>query len=258
MGKLLAITGTGGRRLARYPGLFWWSTAINLPGADGGSAHRGGTREACDTARFPCGGRVGHGCAGSTIARGADGRQDVGGRPARAGTSEWAACKWPGRAGSRIVKATRPGEGGVSRPMGWLADRQCYPASVALGMVPPDNFVEPPVRIDVAAGPQRHGVETVHGGARGVVRMGAVAERVSLRGATCTVPHILTRSSRADESQMTTGQRIIPCVALPRRLAGCCWSSRLPRPCVPWRPTAGGKGPESGVPSLPTWVGHLL
>ena len=39
----------------------------------------GSTRGACGTARFPHGGRVGHGCAGSAIAREADGRQDVGG-----------------------------------------------------------------------------------------------------------------------------------------------------------------------------------
>ena len=31
-------------------------------------AGRGSTRGACDTARFPHGGRVGHGCAGSAIA----------------------------------------------------------------------------------------------------------------------------------------------------------------------------------------------
>ena len=36
-------------------------------------------REACDTARFPLGGRFGHGCAGATIAREADVREDVGG-----------------------------------------------------------------------------------------------------------------------------------------------------------------------------------
>ena len=46
-------------------------------------AGRGSTRGACDTARFPHGGRVGHGCAGSAIAREADGRQDVGGQPPR-------------------------------------------------------------------------------------------------------------------------------------------------------------------------------
>ena len=39
----------------------------------------GSTRGACGTARFPHGGRVGHGCAGSALAREADGRQDVGG-----------------------------------------------------------------------------------------------------------------------------------------------------------------------------------
>ena len=42
-------------------------------------AARGSIREACDTARFPRGGRVGHGCADSAIAREADGRQDSGG-----------------------------------------------------------------------------------------------------------------------------------------------------------------------------------
>ena len=40
---------------------------------------RGGGREACDTARFPRGGRVGHGCAGSAIARETDVGEDVGG-----------------------------------------------------------------------------------------------------------------------------------------------------------------------------------
>ena len=43
------------------------------------SAGRGGTRGACDTARFPRGGRVGHGCAGSAITREANGREDAGG-----------------------------------------------------------------------------------------------------------------------------------------------------------------------------------
>ena len=43
------------------------------------SAGRGSTREACDTARFPRGGRVGHGCAGSAIAGEADGRDHAGG-----------------------------------------------------------------------------------------------------------------------------------------------------------------------------------
>ena len=33
----------------------------------------------CETARFPCGGRVGHGCAGSAIARETDVGEDVGG-----------------------------------------------------------------------------------------------------------------------------------------------------------------------------------
>ena len=40
---------------------------------------RGGGREACETARFPRGGRVGHGCAGSAIARETDVGEDVGG-----------------------------------------------------------------------------------------------------------------------------------------------------------------------------------
>ena len=39
--------------------------------------------------------------------------------------------------------------------MGRLADRRCYPVSVALGVVPLvlARFVEVPVRIEVAAGP---------------------------------------------------------------------------------------------------------
>ena len=43
------------------------------------SAVRVGGREACDTARFPRGGRVAHRCPGTAIAREADGRQDAGG-----------------------------------------------------------------------------------------------------------------------------------------------------------------------------------
>ena len=34
---------------------------------------------ACETARFPCGGRVGHECTGSAIARESDVRKDIGG-----------------------------------------------------------------------------------------------------------------------------------------------------------------------------------
>ena len=39
--------------------------------------------------------------------------------------------------------------------MGAVADRRCYPVSVALGVVPLvlARFVEVPVRIEVAAGP---------------------------------------------------------------------------------------------------------
>ena len=86
--------------------------------------------------------------------------------------------------------------------MGRLADRQCYPVSVALGMVPLVHLRESPSthrsRRWLAA---RRGVDAVHGGAREVVlRMGAVAERDSPWGATCAVPHVLTRSARTDES----------------------------------------------------------
>ena len=36
-------------------------------------------RESCETARFPCGGRVDHGCPGAAIARETDVGEDVGG-----------------------------------------------------------------------------------------------------------------------------------------------------------------------------------
>ena len=58
------------------------------------SVRRGGTREACDTARFPHGGRVGDGCTGRAIAGEADGRQDAGGSRHGGGVSERAARTW--------------------------------------------------------------------------------------------------------------------------------------------------------------------
>ena len=60
------------------------------------SAGRGSTRGACDTARFPRGGRVGHGWAGSAIAREADGREDAGGGR-RGGGDTWLSGRHPGR-----------------------------------------------------------------------------------------------------------------------------------------------------------------
>ena len=51
---------------------FCWSPRTGLAGSWVMAA-------ACETARFPCGGRVGHECTGSAIARESDVRKDIGG-----------------------------------------------------------------------------------------------------------------------------------------------------------------------------------
>ena len=87
--------------------------------------------------------------------------------------------------------------------MGRLADRQCYPVSVAHAghgsthtpsWKPQYASKSPLARSAVASTPYTAAPGEV------VLRMGAVAERDSPWGATCTVPHVLTRSARTDES----------------------------------------------------------
>ena len=69
------LDGAGGAHINR-----WCSTTITLAGCRGGDRPvAGGAREACDTAGFPRGGRVGHGRAGWEVASEADGREHAGG-----------------------------------------------------------------------------------------------------------------------------------------------------------------------------------
>ena len=102
----------GGRRLRRVQlindNYFYRSPRRRLAG-------RGGTRGACDTARFPHGGRVGHGCAGSAIAREADGRQDAGGGRGGGGDERAGGRRASGRAGRCRRRRRRRGSGAHGR-----------------------------------------------------------------------------------------------------------------------------------------------